>query len=76
MLNKTSGYQIKLNKAIVGGVRNFDCYYIVIREEGNPTKYISKAMRNDEDNEDYVKGEIQIKPTSVQLWNYEKMKIM
>jgi hypothetical protein len=31
MLNKTSSYEIKLNKAIVGGVRIFDCYYVVIR---------------------------------------------
>jgi hypothetical protein len=34
----------------MGGPRNIDTYYLVLKADRQPVKYISKAMRNDEDN--------------------------
>ena len=31
-------------------------------------------MRVDEDNSDELQGEVEVKPTVVELWNYDKMK--
>lgn len=55
-MNRVSSYNIKLCKVVSGGHRNIDSYYLVIRNDRQPIKLISKAMRIDEDNEDYVSG--------------------
>jgi hypothetical protein len=76
IMNRVSTYQIKLAKIVCGGHRNIDSYYVVLRDEKQHMKYISRAMRNDEDNEDEVTGEVEIKPNLLELWNYDKMKLV
>lgn len=49
MANKAV-YSAKLFKIVTGGgARNIDSYYIILRSSNN-IKWISKTMRNDEDN--------------------------
>lgn len=46
-MNRVSTYHIKLGKIVCGGHRNINSYYIVVKNEKQPIKYISKAMRID-----------------------------
>jgi hypothetical protein len=75
-MNRISYYEVKLGKIVCGGNRNISSYYVVLKDEKQPVKYISKAMRLDEDNEDTVTGEVEIKPTLLEVWNYDKMKLV
>lgn len=75
-MSRATTYQVKLGKIVVGGVRNIDSYYVVLRSDKLQAKYISRAMRIDEDNEDEITPEVDIRPTLLELWNYDKMRLV
>jgi len=75
-MNRNSTYHVRLGKVVASGHRNIDAYYIVLRDNKQPTQYISKTMRIDEDNSDELRGELEIRPSSVEIWNYDKMKLV
>jgi len=75
-MNRNSIYHVRLGKVIESGYRNIDTYYIVIRDNKQATQYISKTMRIDEDNSDELRREVEIRPLSVEIWNYDKMKLV
>lgn len=75
-MSRSSTYQVKLRKIVCGGVRNIDSYYAVMRSDKQPIRYISRAMRIDEDNEDEFTPEVDIRPTTLELWNYDKMRLV
>jgi hypothetical protein len=68
-----STYALKLSKVVSGGLRHIDSYYLVLIDS-HELKIISKAMRNDEDNDDTIVHEIQ--PCMIEIWNYDKMTLL
>lgn len=46
-MSRISSYHISISKIVVGGVRNIDSYYIVLRSEKPVGRLISHAMRLD-----------------------------
>jgi hypothetical protein len=50
-MGKGGSYSVRLSKIVSGGLRNIDSYYLLLRDAHN-LKFISKSMRNDEDNQD------------------------
>ena len=63
LMNKNHNYHIELSKLVTGGVRNIDSYYIILTDSSRSVKWISKSMRNDEDNDDTIVGDGSIIPT-------------
>ena len=57
-MNRISSYHIGISKIVVGGVRNIDSYYVVLRSEKPVGRLISHAMRLDEDNSDDLQAEV------------------
>lgn len=75
-MNRTSTFEVRLSKVVCGGNRNINAYYIVLKADKPAAKLISRAMRIDEDNEDELGGEVEVKPSLLELWNYDKMKLV
>lgn len=75
-MNRNSVYEVRLGKVICGGNRNINSYYLLLRNDKLPAKLISKAMRIDEDNQDELCSEVEIKPNTVEIWNYDKMRLV
>ena len=74
-MNKKTNYHVHLSKIVSGGLRNIDCYYLVLKDS-NGKKWISKNMRNDQDNDDVMAGEGSLEPVMMELWNYDKMALV
>lgn len=69
---KGGNYSVRLSKIVSGGLRNIDSYYLVLRDVHN-LKCISKAMRNDEDNQDEILPPADFQPVQLEVYNYDKM---
>ena len=66
-MNRNSTYHVRLGKVVASGHRNIDAYYIVLRDNKQPTQYISKTMRIDEDSSYEHRGEVEIRPSFVKI---------
>lgn len=75
-MNRISVYQYRFSKIVSVGQRNIDAYYIVLKAEKTPIKLISKAMRIEEGIQDSLTSEVEIKPNKLEIWNYDKMKLV